>query len=43
MGLGLTRDPYLNAGVENMWVNIGDQQFHLPSSGRTRVQTNLPA
>ncbi|RZL93585.1 MAG: hypothetical protein EOP82_07210 [Variovorax sp.] len=28
--LGLTRDPYLNTGVENMWVNIGRTQFHLP-------------
>jgi hypothetical protein len=28
--LGLTRDPYLNTGVENMWVNAGLTQFHLP-------------
>jgi hypothetical protein len=32
-GLGLTRDPYLMAGVENMWVNAGRSQFHLPSRG----------
>ena len=32
-GLGLTRDPYLMTGVENMWVNVGRSQFHLPSSG----------
>lgn len=32
-GLGLTRDPYLMAGVENMWVNAGRTQFHLPSRG----------
>jgi len=31
VGLGLTRDPYLNVGLENMWVNIGEQQFHLPT------------
>ena len=31
MGLGLTRDPYLMAGLENMWVNVGRGQFHLPS------------
>jgi hypothetical protein len=31
MGLGLTRDPYLMAGVENMWVNVGRGQFHLPT------------
>ena len=29
-GLGLTRDPYRMAGVRNMWVNVGTQQFHLP-------------
>ena len=32
-GLGLTRDPYLMAGVDNMWVNVGRSQFHLPSRG----------
>jgi predicted enzyme related to lactoylglutathione lyase len=31
MGLGLTRDPYLMAGLENMWVNVGRGQFHLPT------------
>jgi catechol 2,3-dioxygenase-like lactoylglutathione lyase family enzyme len=31
MGLGLTRDPYLMAGVDNMWVNVGRGQFHLPT------------
>jgi catechol 2,3-dioxygenase-like lactoylglutathione lyase family enzyme len=31
MGLGLTRDPYLMAGLENMWVNVGRNQFHLPT------------
>ncbi len=30
-GLGLTRDPYLMTGLENMWVNIGRAQFHLPA------------
>ena len=30
MGLGLTRDPYLMTGVDNMWVNVGISQFHLP-------------
>ena len=32
-GLGLTRDPYLMTGIENMWVNVGRSQFHLPSRG----------
>ena len=31
-GLGLTRDPYLMTGTDNMWVNVGRSQFHLPSS-----------
>jgi catechol-2,3-dioxygenase len=29
--LGFTRDPYVMVGVENMWVNIGQTQFHLPT------------
>ena len=29
-GLGFTRDPYIDFGTFNMWVNLGDQQFHLP-------------
>ena len=33
MGMGFTRDPYLMVGVDNMWVNIGMQQFHLPTRG----------
>lgn len=31
VGLGFTRDPYVNVGLENMWVNLGEQQFHLPT------------
>ncbi len=31
MGIGLTRDPYLVVGIDNMWVNVGDCQFHLPT------------
>lgn len=31
-GLGGTRDPYLMVGLDNMWVNLGEQQFHLPTS-----------
>jgi hypothetical protein len=29
-GLGLTRDPFLNTGAGNMWINVGMSQFHLP-------------
>ena len=31
VGLGFTRDPYMNVGLNNMWVNVGEQQFHLPT------------
>ena len=31
-GLGFTRDPYIDFGNLNMWVNMGDQQFHLPTN-----------
>jgi hypothetical protein len=45
-GLGLTRDPYLMTGIDNMWVNVGRSQFHLPSRGtqvlRGRVGLVLP-
>ena len=33
-GLGLTRDPYRRADENNMGVNVGMQQFHLPRRGR---------
>ena len=31
-GLGFTRDPYIDFGTFNMWVNLGEQQFHLPQA-----------
>ena len=31
VGMGFARDPYLNVGDENMWANVGNQQFHLPT------------
>jgi hypothetical protein len=30
-GLGLTRDPYLQVMDDNMWMNAGRSQFHLPT------------
>ncbi|HTZ80536.1 MAG TPA: hypothetical protein VMC10_21685 [Stellaceae bacterium] len=30
-GLGLTRDPYLMTSTDNMWINVGRSQFHLPT------------
>jgi len=37
VGLGFTRDPYLNVGLRNMWVNVGEQEFHLPTGDAQRV------
>jgi hypothetical protein len=36
-GLGGTRDPYLFVGLDNMWVNFGRTQAHLPSRGDKKV------
>ena len=33
VGMGFTRDPYMMVGDENMWINAGEQQFHLPNRG----------
>jgi len=30
-GLGLTRDPFLMTSTNNMWINVGMSQFHLPT------------
>lgn len=30
-GLGLTRDPYQRTSTDNMWINVGCSQFHLPT------------
>ena len=37
VGLGLTRDPYLQVGLQNMWANVGEQQFHLPARQRAQI------
>jgi len=37
-GLGLTRDPYLMTGLDNMWINVGRAQFHLPARGAQVVR-----
>jgi hypothetical protein len=36
-GLGLTRDPYIMTGLENMWMNVGRSQFHLPTTQKAQV------
>lgn len=33
VGMGFTRDPYMQIGDENMWANVGRQQFHTPTRG----------
>ena len=30
-GLGFTRDPYIMVSTNNMWINMGTSQFHLPT------------
>jgi hypothetical protein len=37
-GLGFTRDPYLMVGVDNMWINIGRSQMHLPTNRPQRLR-----
>jgi hypothetical protein len=32
VGMGFTRDPHMMVGLENMWINVGEQQFHLPTN-----------
>ena len=36
-GLGLTRDPYIMTDLDNMWVNVGRSQFHLPTQKTAQV------
>jgi catechol 2,3-dioxygenase-like lactoylglutathione lyase family enzyme len=40
-GLGLTRDPYLMTGVDNMWINAGRTQFHLPTGDAQRLRATI--
>jgi hypothetical protein len=40
-GLGFTRDPYIDFGTFNMWVNLGDQQFHLPTGNAQVVRGHV--
>ena len=35
-GLGFTRDPYMMTSINNMWINLGRSQFHLPT-GKPQV------
>lgn len=40
-GLGLTRDPYLMTGLDNMWINVGRNQFHLPTGAPQVVRGHV--
>lgn len=40
-GLGFTRDPYIDFGTFNMWVNLGEQQFHLPKSSAQKFRGHI--
>ncbi len=40
-GLGLTRDPYVVTGVENMWINVGRSQFHLVTGNPQIVRGHI--
>jgi hypothetical protein len=35
--MGFTRDPFIVFGSGNMWVNVGEQQFHVPSRKLNQV------
>ena len=41
LGLGLTRDPYLRVGLENMEINIGRGQLHLPTARMERNSSSM--
>jgi hypothetical protein len=40
-GLGLTRDPYLMVELDNMWINIGRNQMHLPAAKPQRLRGTI--
>jgi hypothetical protein len=40
-GLGFTRDPFIDFGLRNMWINAGQQQFHLPHGAPQRFRGEI--
>ena len=40
-GLGLTRDPYMMTSTDNMWVNVGRSQFHLPTGKPQKLRGKI--
>lgn len=41
VGMGFTRDPYLTVGLNNMWINVGEQQFHLPTRKAQKIDGHI--
>src|SRR5438034_11434515 len=41
VGMGFTRDPYMHVGLRNMWANVGEQQFHLPTRPPQAIQGHI--
>jgi hypothetical protein len=39
--LGFTRDPYLMVGLDNMWINMGRNQMHLPTAEPQRLRGTI--
>jgi len=40
-GLGFTRDPFLMVGLDNMWINIGRSQMHLPTNRPQKIRGTI--
>ena len=40
-GLGFTRDPFVDFGTFNMWINCGEQQFHLPKRDAQKFRGHI--
>jgi catechol 2,3-dioxygenase-like lactoylglutathione lyase family enzyme len=40
-GMGFTRDPYVMVGTTNMWINVGQQQFHMPTGEPQVVRAHV--
>ncbi len=41
LGMGFTRDPFMTVGLNNMWINVGEQQFHLPTRGTQAIPGHI--
>lgn len=41
LGLGFTRDPYIMVELDNMWINIGRNQMHLPTREPQRIRGTI--